>query len=260
MNWYFYKIWIPLQIATIMSLGLIFFNYVDLNWWIIFASWFLVGPVGVGVGYHRLFSHRQFQTWKPVEYTLAVLGTLSAYAPVLFWASQHQYHHKFADTNEDPSSPKVYGFLESFLLWRMRDNILKKIDLRNYCSRLILKDKFLMFVSKHFTKIVWAWAILLLLIDISLFVNLFIIPAFIEHVRVNLVSSASHLKIPLSYKNYKTDDYAYNNIILGYLTFGFSWHNNHHHNPRELINTHRWWEIDVEGQIAKLISKRIHET
>jgi len=37
---------------------------------------------------------------------------------------------------------------------------------------------------------------------------------------------------------------------------GFGWHNNHHHNPRELINSHRWWEVDVEGQIAKLISKR----
>jgi fatty-acid desaturase len=67
----------------------------------------------------------------------------------------------------------------------------------------------------------------------------------------------SHLNIPLSYRNFETKDNSHNNIIIGWLSFGFGWHNNHHHDQRELVNTHHWWEIDIEGQIAKLISKRL---
>lgn len=255
MNWYFYKLWLPLQLLTVASLILIFTSVVELNWILILVSWFLIGPIGIGIGYHKLFSHRQFRTYKIVEYTLAILGSLSAYAPLLFWASQHQYHHKVADTDKDPSSPKIYGFWESFLWWRFRESILKKIDLRNYCIKIILKDKFLMFISKHFLKIIWVYMLILIAIDINLFVNLFIVPITLEHLRINLISSAAHLNIPLSYKNFESTDNAYNNIIIGLLSFGFGWHNNHHNNPRELVNSHRWWEIDIEGIVAKLISK-----
>ena len=154
MNDYFYKVWIPLQILTAAALVAICAGYVTVNWWCVAISWFLIGPIGVGVGYHKLFSHRQFETWKPIEYTLALLGTLSAYAPVLFWASQHQYHHTTSDTEADPSSPSIHGFWESFLWWRLRESIVRKINLRNYCIRIILRDKILMFLSKHFIKII----------------------------------------------------------------------------------------------------------
>ena len=255
MNWYFYKIWIPLQIVTILCFISIFFGYVDVNFWMIFISWFLMGPIGTGVGYHRLFSHRQFETWKPIEYFIALCGTLAAYAPVLFWASQHQYHHKVSDTNKDPSSPIIHGFWESYLWWRMRKSVLRQIDLKNIPTRMLLKDPVLMFLSKHFTKIIYAFAIGLAIIDINFLVNLFIIPAFIEHQRVNLVSSASHIKIPFSYKNFESKDNGQNNILMGYLTMGFGWHNNHHAKPRKLVNHERWWEIDVEGSIAWCLRK-----
>jgi len=256
MNWYFYRVWIPLQILTLISFLGIAFNYIDVNWYAVAIAWFLIGPVGTGVGYHRLFSHRQFETWKPVEYTLALLGTWAAYAPVLFWASQHQYHHKIADTDVDPSSPKIHGFWESFLWWRMRQSVLKKIDLRSIPTKMMLRDPVLLFFSKHFTKIIYVTVVVLACVDITMLVSLFVIPAFIEHMRVNLVSSASHLKIPFSYKNFVSADDGQNNILMGYLTMGFGWHNNHHALPRKLINQERWWEVDIEGIVAWALIKR----
>jgi stearoyl-CoA desaturase (delta-9 desaturase) len=256
MNWYFYRVWIPLQILTVVSFLAIILGHIEVNWFLVFISWFLIGPIGTGVGYHRLFSHRQFETWKPVEYLIALLGTLAAYAPVLFWASQHQYHHRVADTDKDPSSPTKFGFWESFLWWRMRQSVLKKIDLRNYPTRILLKDPVLMFLSKHFTKIIYGTIIILSCIGFDWLVSLFVIPTFIEHQRVNLVSSASHLNIPFSYKNFKTSDHGQNNVLLGYATMGFGWHNNHHALPRKLINQERWWEVDIEGLIGHLLSKR----
>lgn len=255
MNWYFYKVWIPLQVATILSILAIYFDYIGINWYLVFLMFFLIGPIGTGVGYHRLFSHRQFQTWKPIEYVIAILGTLAAYAPVLFWSSQHVYHHKNSDNDKDPSSPKIHGFWESFLIWRLRKSTLRKISLRNYPVSRITTDPVLMFLSNRFTLIIYTYAIILYIIDPFYLVNLFLIPAAIEHFRTNIISSLSHYKLPLSYRNFETKDNSYNHFIIGLLSMGFGWHNNHHHNPRELVNTHRWWEVDVEGQIAKLISK-----
>jgi stearoyl-CoA desaturase (delta-9 desaturase) len=113
-----------------------------------------------------------------------------------------------------------------------------------------------MFLSKHFTKIIYGTIIILSCIGFDWLVSLFVIPTFIEHQRVNLVSSASHLNIPFSYKNFKTSDHGQNNVLLGYATMGFGWHNNHHALPRKLINQERWWEVDIEGLIGHLLSKR----
>ena len=255
MNQYFYKIWLPLQVTTALALIALSQGYLAVDWMQVFIAWFLIGPVGLGVGYHKLFSHRQFNTFKPLEYIIATFGTLSAYAPLLFWCSQHQYHHSVSDTESDPSSPVINGFWESFLWWRMRDNIFKKTNLRNYCVKLIIKDKFLMFLSKYFIQIIWTTAIALSILDLNLLLNLFLLPILIEHFRVNLISSASHIKLPTSYRNHDTNDQSYNNILIGVISLGFGWHNNHHNNPGELINMHRWWEIDVEGIIAWSIRK-----
>ena len=255
MNEYFYKVWIPIQVFTVLGFMLLFTGIISINWYIVLISWFLIGPVGVGVGFHKLFSHRQFVTWKPVEYTLAILGTLSAYAPILFWVSNHQLHHRISDTEKDVSSPIQHGFLESFFTYRMRKSVTRKIHLKNFCSRAIIADKFLMFLSKHFIVLIWTVMLILMLSGYGLLFNLFLLPVLIEHTRTNVVSSLSHMDIPFSYRNYETKDNSQNNIIIGILSMGFGWHNNHHHNPRQKHNRVKWWELDVEGRIAKILSK-----
>mgnify|MGYP003705132377 CR=1 FL=1 len=82
----------------------------------------------------------------------------------------------------------------------------------------------------------------------------YLIYYWIEVVRLGLITSVAHLNIPFSYRNFDTDDRSQNNLLLGYLTFGFGWHNNHHANPRDLDTQVRWWEFDLEAKIAKLIN------
>ena len=255
MNRYFYSLWLPLQIVTATCLFAVFSNIIDLNWLYVFAAWFLIGPIGSGVGFHKLFSHRQFETWKPLEYFIAIMGTLACYAPLLLWVSQHKHHHKITDTENDISSPTQHGFFESFMWWRLRQRVFDNMNFMNFCSRAIIKDKFLMFVSNNFATINITVAIALFLWDPFWLVNLYIIPVLIEHTRLNLVSSLCHMKLPGSYKLFPTDDCAYNHVLLGYLTLGFGWHNAHHNDAGELVNSHRWWEFDIEGQIAKVISR-----
>ena len=43
----------------------------------ILAVGYLLTGVGITVGYHRLFTHRSFETYRPVRYTFAVLGQMA---------------------------------------------------------------------------------------------------------------------------------------------------------------------------------------
>lgn len=261
MNWYFYKVWLPLHILMVLSLVFIFTGHVDVNWWVVLFSWFLVGPIGIGVGFHRLFSHRQFQTWRPVEITLAILGTLSTYSPLLFWVGTHQTHHRLADSDKDIQSPSHHTFWESFMMWKLRNGLEKTFSLRDYCTRQCLRDSLLVSIDKHTVIIIWSWALILLAISPSVLVSVFVVPAFIEHARVNLTNYVSHKSnIPFNYRNNNSNDSSQNNLLLGWLGFGMGWHNNHHANERELVNTHNWWEIDLEGQIARLIAIKQSKT
>jgi stearoyl-CoA desaturase (delta-9 desaturase) len=250
MNEYFYKLWLP---TTILTLALV--PLASVNWYIVLVFWFLIGPIGTGVGLHRLFSHRQFETYRPIEILIAILGTLSAYGPILYWVSQHQHHHKHADTEEDINSP-VKGFWHSFFYWRFTESATKKIHIKNYCTIRAAKDPVIVFLSNYFIAINLTVMIVLYIISLDLLVSMYLLPVLFEQLRVSVLNSLAHMKLPGSYKIAESKDNSYNNLFLGYLTLGFGWHNAHHVNPRELVNSHRWWEIDIEGLIGKLISKK----
>ncbi len=256
MNWYFFRVFVPLILLWIASVWMISADIVELSYGTVFLVWFLIGPIGIGVGFHRLFSHRQFETYRPVELAIAYLGTASAYAPLLFWVANHQFHHRHSDENQDISSPIKYGFIRSFLISRLSSENLSKIDIKNYCARRLMMDPSLRFLSKHFEKIFWFHLVVFSVLGPNVLVNFFLVPVFIEHLRINLVSSLSHMNIPLSYRNHQTTDQSFNNLLLGYLTLGFAWHNSHHFDERKLNLQERWWEIDAEGILAGLISKR----
>lgn len=259
MNAYFYKLWLPLQLLSLAAAIRHLFSDAPFEPLLIFTVWFLIGPVGIGVGFHRLLSHRQFQSARPIEMVLSLLGTLSGYSPPIFWCTSHVFHHKYSDTPRDLSSPVQCGFWESFLWWRMREQALDKVDLFGYCSRKLFKDPFIKFLNRNFFKIFWMNVLLFIAVEIWLFpgkgllVNAFLIPVQLEHLRINVISSLSHMNLPLNYRNFETNDDSQNNLLLGWLTMGFAWHNNHHKHERACSLRVRWWEIDIEGVVANLL-------
>src|SRR3954453_21832074 len=62
---------------------------------------------GVTVGFHRLFTHRAFETSRFMRAFLAVLGSLAIEGSVIRWVADHRKHHAFTDIEGDPHSPHV---------------------------------------------------------------------------------------------------------------------------------------------------------
>src|SRR5215211_7521959 len=78
-----------------------------LNWSdiAIFAVMYVVSGLGITVGYHRLLTHRAFQTHKWLEYAFAIVGGLAVQGRVIDWVADHRKHHAHTDEDGDPHSP-----------------------------------------------------------------------------------------------------------------------------------------------------------
>src|ERR687890_215221 len=71
----------------------------------IFLNW-IAGGVGVGMGYHRLLTHRGYKVPKAVEYFLTICGTLSLESGPISWVATHRIHHAHTDIEGDPHTPR----------------------------------------------------------------------------------------------------------------------------------------------------------
>ncbi len=211
----------------------------------------LTGCLGVCLGYHRLLTHRSFQTFPLVRRILAVLGTLAGEGPPITWTAVHRKHHHYADKEGDPHSPHD-GAWWSHMLWlfpRPRDPSWRR-TVERYGKNL-LKEPFLHLLDKtfllwHFALgaalfatgwLVWDWYTGVSLLVYGMFLRL----AYVLHVTW-LVNSASHM---WGYRNYETPDDSRNLWWVGLLAYGEGWHNNHHAAPNSARHGRRWWEFDA---------------
>ena len=74
---------------------------------------YLLTCLGISIGFHRLFTHRAYETFRPIRYGLAVLGSMAVQGPILDWVADHRKHHAHTDQDGDPHSPHVghgHGF------------------------------------------------------------------------------------------------------------------------------------------------------
>jgi stearoyl-CoA desaturase (delta-9 desaturase) len=65
------------------------------------------------------------------------------------------------------------------------------------------------------------------------------------------VNSIAHL---WGYRNYATDEDSRNNVLVGIISNGEGWHNNHHADPRSAKHGHRWWELDTTYLTIRLLT------
>ena len=99
--------WLTASVMVLFHIGaiaaLFFFT-----WKAFFLSiflWWISGSLGIGMGYHRLLTHRGYKTPKWVEYFLTICATLTLEGGPIFWVATHRIHHKYSDHEGDPHSP-----------------------------------------------------------------------------------------------------------------------------------------------------------
>ena len=215
--------------------------------------WWMAGSLGIGVGYHRLMTHRGFKAPRWLERILGVFGTLAMQSGPITWVTTHRLHHAFTETDKDPHSPR-HGTYWSYMGWIFRGTAQNSSELvRQRYSPDLIRDPFLVALDKYYwipTAVVAAGLLAVGGIGMLLW-GVFFRVVFGWH-STWLVNSATHL---WGTRRFQTRDDSRNNPLIAALTFGEGWHNNHHAYPRSARHGLRWFEIDVNWIQIKLLEK-----
>ena len=70
---------------------------------------YLLTALGVTLGYHRMFTHRAFESSRAFRAIMAILGSMAVQGSVITWVADHRKHHTFTDQAGDPHSPHLAG-------------------------------------------------------------------------------------------------------------------------------------------------------
>ena len=98
-------------LAFVVAIVLLWNTWVDWSDLAVLAIMYVLTGYGVTLGFHRLLTHRSFQTFEPVEYTLAALGSMAVQGPVMSWVADHR--------KVDPTAWGVRGMKRVKLAWNV---------------------------------------------------------------------------------------------------------------------------------------------
>jgi stearoyl-CoA desaturase (delta-9 desaturase) len=233
------------------------------------AGMYLLTAVGITVGFHRLLTHRSFQTSKPVEYAFATLGSMAVQGPVISWVADHRKHHAHTDVEGDPHSPHVghapglRGMLGG--LWHAHAGWLMSTQGRADWKRFapdLAEDRGMRTIARNFVPLVLAGMALPALAGYLVSGTLVgaatgllwggLVRVFFVHHITWSVNSVCHF---FGSRRFDTDDHSTNVFWLALPSLGESWHHNHHAFPRSAVHGLRRSELDPSAAIIAAMER-----
>jgi stearoyl-CoA desaturase (delta-9 desaturase) len=256
-------------LATLTAIVLLWNSVVRPADLAIAAVMYAITAVGITVGFHRLLTHRSFQTSKPIEYAFAVFGSLAVQGPTIAWVADHRKHHAHTDEEGDPHSPHVGhdGGVRGVLagLWHAHSGWLMstqgRADWKRYAPDLY-EDTGMRLISRRFPLLVLASLAIPALAGYAVSGTLLgaatgllwggLVRIFFVHHVTWSVNSVCHF---LGSRRFDTDDRSTNVFWLALPSLGESWHHNHHAFPRSAVHGLKRWELDPSAAIISTMEK-----
>jgi stearoyl-CoA desaturase (delta-9 desaturase) len=235
----------------------------------VFALMYLLSGFGVTVGFHRMLTHRAFQTHDFTRHLFAFLGSLSVQGPVIDWVADHRKHHAHTDVEGDPHSPHVghghgvagalAGLWHAHVGWLWRTH--GEARASKYAKEL-LEDRTMRKLNRRFPMIVLVSLALPALLGGLLTMSWKgaltgliwggFVRIFLQHHVTWSVNSVCHF---FGRRRFDVEDQSTNVFWLALPSFGESWHHNHHAFPRSAAHGLRWWEVDISAMLIRAMRR-----
>lgn len=211
---------------------------------------------------HRYAAHHAFTMNKFTEKVFFVLTWIfqgSNYLSAYGYGVMHRMHHAYADTENDPHSPKYDETIWN-MMWKTKTiysaiaNKRMVVDkrftdgvpdwqafdkfARSWPSRIFWGALYTL-VYWQFATEWWLWALLP-------------VQFLMSPVHGAIINWFAH---KYGYRNFEVGDTSRNFLPVDFLMMGESYHNNHHkHGSRPNFGGIRWHEIDPTYQVIKLLN------
>jgi stearoyl-CoA desaturase (delta-9 desaturase) len=220
---------------------------------------------GVTIGFHRLLTHKAFETYRPIKLVLAAFASAAGQGMCIRWVATHRRHHQQADHDGDPHSPHLHGdgvlgllrgMWHAHVMWCFDKD---KPDLARSVPDL-LADPLLVLVDQLY----FFWVGMGILIP-GVILGLcyhswygFISGAvwggllricLLQHVTWS-INSVCHV---WGTRRFQSSDYSTNNLPIALVSLGEGWHNNHHAFPTSARHGLRWWEFDASWVVITIM-------
>jgi stearoyl-CoA desaturase (delta-9 desaturase) len=233
------------------------------------GGWIVTGT-GITIGFHRLLTHRSFETYRWVKLVWMTCGALSVEGSPLVWCAVHRRHHELSDQPGDPHSPHLHGpgaWNSLRGLWYAHCGWLftgywTEPQMQRYVPDL-LADPAMVVVDRMY----YLWVLASLAIPAAIgglaggelgtwswqgaLLGLLwggLARIFITHHITWSINSICHM---FGRKEYEASDDSRNNLLCGLLGFGEGWHNTHHAFPTSARHGLAWWQLDTSWLIIR---------
>jgi stearoyl-CoA desaturase (delta-9 desaturase) len=252
----------PLGVLAAMVLlwdGL--FHWSDL---ILLVVMYTLTTLGITAGFHRLLTHRAYETGPKVRYTLAVLGSMAVENPVIIWVADHRQHHAFADDEGDPHSPHTEGGTLRGL-WHAHVGWL--LDTKRESNPIrytpdLLKERPMREISRLFLPLVFLGLLIPFGLGFALTGTLAgaatgllwggLVRIFLQHHMTFSVNSIGHFH---GKRPFQIRDKSTNVFWLAVPSLGDSWHHNHHAFPTAARHGFNRWQLDPSWWFVRGLEK-----
>jgi stearoyl-CoA desaturase (Delta-9 desaturase) len=253
-------------VGLLAAVVLLWNQAVDATDIVILAVTYLLFGFGVTVGYHRLLTHRGFQTYPSLQYAWAVIGGMGLQGSVLDWVADHRKHHAHADEEGDPHSPHV-GHGEGLKgLWHAHTGWLfethGQADWKKY-ARELYEDQGMRRINRMFPWIALAslgiptllgWALHGFTVEGAVRGLVWggLVRAFFLHHVTWSINSVCHY---FGRRRFAVEDHSTNVFWLALPSLGEAWHHNHHAFPRSASHGLRRRELDPSAVLIRAMQR-----
>jgi stearoyl-CoA desaturase (delta-9 desaturase) len=229
--------------------ALFFFSW-QAFWTALFLNW-LALSLGIGMGYHRLLTHRSYKVPKFVEYFLTVCATLALEGGPIFWVGTHRIHHQHSDKEGDPHSPR-HGAWWAHILWMVfGKGYHNETRLMGKYAPDLHRDGFHRWINTwHWLPLTVVGVLLLAFGGPGVMLWGIFLRVTVGHHVTWAVNSITHM---YGARRFETRDDSTNNWWVALLTFGEGWHNNHHAHPTSARHGLAWYELDITWLEIRLL-------
>jgi stearoyl-CoA desaturase (delta-9 desaturase) len=236
-------------VTLVALIGVPLFGYLyDYTWvdWTLFAILYVITGLGITVGYHRLISHRSFETRPWVKMALLIAGGWALQNTAIKWSADHVRHHARVDQDADPYNA-MRGFWYSHVGWLF---FVTDPHANDKYEAQFRKDPLLLWQERYYVPIVLSgFAIPLVagflhggwLEALGCFLLAGVGRMFLVLNSTFCINSVCHLwgSQPHSQANSSRDSWW-----VSLITFGEGYHNYHHAYQRDYRNGPKWYNFD----------------
>ena len=235
-------------LATAYAMYSLWNEWISWREFILFFSLYLLTGLGITTGFHRMLTHRSFETNPVIKTIFLILGSMAVEGHAIDWAANHLKHHAHSDQEGDPHSP-LDGFFHAHVGWLFR---VQPAERERYAKRL-LNDQIIVFIDKTF--LVWValgYVIPYLIAGWEGVLWGGLVRMFVVNHVTWAVNSICHT---FGSRPFDIKDQSRNNWLIGLLAFGEGWHHNHHAFPGMAYHGMTWRQFDLSAIILRTLAR-----